>query len=195
MGWTVRRSLAGSGTDLVIIGDTPLAGVHLIEQSPFEDERGFFARTFDAEAFSARGLEPRVSQANTSVQHRAGTVRGMHFQVEPHAEAKLVRCTRGAIFDVAVDLREASPTRRRWYGVELTAGNGVALYVPPGCAHGFQALVDDTEVLYMMSAPYVAAAASGVRWDDPALAITWPDPPSGGRIVSRRDAAWPLLGS
>ena len=127
----------------------------------------------------------------TSFNARAGTLRGLHFQASPHGEAKLVRCTRGAIFDVAVDLRSGSATRGRWYGQVLDAADGCALFVPVGFAHGFQTLDDASEVLYAMSAPYVGEAAGGVRWDDPAFAIDWPPEPAGGRTMSDRDRSWP----
>ena len=168
--------------------ETPLAGVVLVEQERLGDERGFFARTYDAERM------PPVVQMSTSFNARAGTLRGLHYQREPHGESKLVRCTRGAIFDVAVDLRPGSPTLHRWYGVELSPENGVALLIAPGFAHGFQTLADDSEILYAMDAPYVGAAAAGVRWDDPAFAIDWPQPPPGGRTMSERDAAYPDVG-
>ncbi len=163
---------------------TPLDGVLLLEPERLTDERGFFARTYDAARL------PPVVQMSTSFNVRAGTLRGLHFQRTPHGESKLVRCTRGAIFDVAVDLRPKSPTVHRWFGAELSADDGRALLIAPGFAHGFQTLVDDTEVLYAMDAPYVGEAASGVRWDDPAFAIAWPDAPAGGRTMSERDATY-----
>jgi dTDP-4-dehydrorhamnose 3,5-epimerase len=162
----------------------PLDGVWLVEQQRLADERGFFARTYDVE------LMPAIVQMSTSFSHRAGTVRGLHYQADPHGESKLVRCTRGAIFDVVLDLRPGSPTRHRWFGIELDALEGRALLVEPGFAHGFQTLADDTEVLYAMDAPHVAAAARGVRWDDPSFAIEWPPAPPGGRTISARDAAY-----
>jgi dTDP-4-dehydrorhamnose 3,5-epimerase len=174
--------------------ETPLNGAWVVDLDLLGDERGWFARTFDAEEFAARGLNPAVVQCNASFNLRAGTLRGMHYQAEPHGESKLVRCVRGAIFDVAVDLRPGSPTYRGWHGVELSADNRLALYIPPGLAHGFQTLTDDAEVLYQMGQHYVPEAARGVRWDDPAFAIAWPD--SGGeRIVSARDRAYPDFGS
>ena len=163
----------------------------VVELEPFLDERGSFARIWASEELAAQGLTATLAQCSISRNVRAGTIRGLHFQEAPHEEAKLVRCIRGAMFDVAVDLRSGSLTRGQWFGVELSAENGRALYVPEGCAHGFQTLVDDTEVLYLISTPYVPAAQAGVRWDDPALAITWPDAPT--RTISERDAAWPLL--
>lgn len=168
---------------------TPIAGVVLVEPEPQADERGFFARSFCADTFAAHGLDPCVRQGSLSWNRRAGTLRGMHWQAEPHGEAKLVRCTRGALFDVALDLRPGSPTRLRWHGVELSADNRRALYLAPGIAHGFQTLADDTEVSYQISAPFVPAAARGARWDDPAFAIRWPD--CAARTISARDAAWP----
>lgn len=167
---------------------TPLDGVLLVEQERLGDERGFFARTYDVEQM------PPIAQMSTSFNARAGTLRGLHLQREPHGESKLVRCTRGAIFDVAVDLRAGSPTQHRWFAAELSADNGRALLIAAGFAHGFQTLADDSEVLYAMDVPYVGEAASGVRWDDPAFAIEWPDPPAGGRTMSERDAAYPDVG-
>ena len=136
-------------------------------------------------------IRDRVSHCSASFNARAGTLRGMHFQAEPHAEAKLVRCTRGAIYDVIVDLRRDSEAYCRWFGIELRAGATASLFVPAGFAHGFQTLADDAEVAYQMSYPYVPEAASGVRWDDPAFGIAWPDPPAGGRTITERDAAYP----
>lgn len=173
------------------LSETRLAGAWMVEPSRHEDERGYFARTFDRAEFEARGMDPGVEQCNTSFNLRAGTLRGMHFQSEPHGESKLVRCTRGAIHDVIVDLRGDSPTRLEWFGVDLTQANGVGLYIPRGMAHGFQTLEDESEVLYMMGAAYVAEAASGVRWDDPAFGIEWPAVPAGGRMLSARDAGYP----
>jgi dTDP-4-dehydrorhamnose 3,5-epimerase len=172
--------------------ETPLAGVWVIELERVADERGWFARTFDAEEFQAHGLNPGVVQCNASFNARRDTLRGMHYQAEPHGESKLVRCGRGAIFDVAVDVRPDSPTYRGWYGVELSAENARSLYIEAGLAHGFQALADDCEVLYQMGHPYVPEAARGVRWDDPAFAIQWPQP-HGQRIVSEKDLAYPEL--
>jgi len=169
---------------------TPLNGAWVIDLDLLGDERGWFARTFDAEEFAARGCNPAVVQCNASFNARRGTLRGMHYQAEPHGESKLVRCVRGAVFDVAVDLRAGSPTHARWHGVELSAENRLAFYIPPGLAHGFQTLSDDAEVLYQMGHPYVPDAARGVRWDDPAFAIRWPDV-DRPRIVSERDSAYP----
>lgn len=167
-----------------------LDGVWIVEIEPVHDPRGFFARTFCAESFAARGLNGAVSQRSISWSPMARTLRGLHWQRPPHAEAKLVRCTRGRIFDVAVDVRPHSPGFGRWTGFELDAGNRRALYIPEGFAHGFMTLADDTEVEYAISAPYVAEAARGVRWDDPGLAIVWPAVP---RTISERDRTLPLL--
>ena len=168
---------------------TDLPGAYLVELDRHEDERGFFARTWCRDEFRAHGLEAGLAQCSVSRSLRAGTLRGLHLQVAPHEESKLVRCTAGAIFDVIVDLRRDSPTYLSWYGIELDAEQGSALYVPKGCAHGFQTLVDDTEVLYMMSDPYVPEAASGVRWDDEAFGIEWPD--ADVRTLNERDRSWP----
>jgi dTDP-4-dehydrorhamnose 3,5-epimerase len=171
--------------------ETPLSGVIVIEPERHADERGWFARTFDREEFAARGMNDQVIQTNASFNARAGTLRGMHHQAEPHGETKVVRCVRGAIFDVALDLRPGSPTNGRWHGVELSEENGRGFYIPAGLAHGFQTLREDSEVHYLMGSPYVAGAARGVRWDDPAFGIEWPQPPAGGRVISERDASYP----
>lgn len=170
--------------------ELPQAGAFVIDPDRVEDDRGFFARTWCAEEFASRGLNPRLAQCSVSYNRRAGTLRGMHFQADPHAEAKLVRCTRGGIYDVIIDLRPDSPTFRSWAGVELTADNRRLLYIPEGFAHGFQTLADDTEVFYQISVPYHTASARGVRWDDPAFGIRWPRPIA---VISPRDAAYPLL--
>jgi dTDP-4-dehydrorhamnose 3,5-epimerase len=170
---------------------TALEGVWEIELEKAADERGWFARTFDAEEFRARGLDPCIAQCSASFNPRKGTLRGMHYQAPPLAEVKLVRCVRGAVFDVAVDLRPESPTYCRWHGVELSASEGRALYISKGLAHGFQTLTDDSEVLYHMSVAYEPSAGRGVRFDDPAFAIEWPGVADGRRIVSQRDASYP----
>jgi dTDP-4-dehydrorhamnose 3,5-epimerase len=169
---------------------TPLCGAWVIEPEMLGDERGWFARTFDAEEFESRGLSPVVAQCNASFNPRRDTLRGLHYQAEPHGESKLVRCVRGAIFDVAVDMRAGSPTHRRWHGVELSAENRRAYYIPAGLAHGFQTLVDDCELLYQMGHTYVPGAAHGVRFDDPAFGIEWPEP-HGQRVISDRDMSYP----
>ena len=169
---------------------TPLDGAFLVELEERSDERGFFARTFDREAFAAAGLEPAVEQCNLSFNHLAGTLRGMHYQVEPAPEAKLVRCTAGSIVDVVVDMREDSPTRLQSFVIELSAANRLALYVPPLFAHGYQTLEDATEVVYQVSCAYTPGTERGLRHDDPALGLHWPLPVT---VLSAKDAAWPLL--
>jgi dTDP-4-dehydrorhamnose 3,5-epimerase len=170
--------------------ETPLAGAWVIELDKLSDERGWFARSFDADEFKARGMNPAVVQCNISANNVAGTLRGLHYQAEPHGESKLVRCVRGAIFDVAVDLRADQPSYCAWHGVELSAENGLAYYIPAGLAHGFQTLSEDCEVHYLMGNRYVPEAARGVRWDDPAFGIEWPDSPPAGRVISERDASY-----
>jgi dTDP-4-dehydrorhamnose 3,5-epimerase len=167
---------------------SPLAGAFVIDLDLLEDERGYFARTFDAQEFAHHGLDPAVVQCNTSFNAKAGTIRGMHYQADPDGEPKLVRCTRGAIYDVLVDLRPESETYCRWFGAELTADNARMLYVPVGLAHGFQTLTDSSEVHYQMSHHYVPDQARGVRFDDPAFGIKWPRPDP---IVSDRDRQFP----
>jgi dTDP-4-dehydrorhamnose 3,5-epimerase len=173
----------------VTFEESSLPGAYMIGLERREDDRGFFARTFCANEFAHRGLETRLVQANMSWNPKQGTLRGMHFQRPPHAEVKVIRATRGAIYDVIIDLREDSPTYKRWFGVELTEENRTALYVPEGFAHGFQTLAPDTEVHYLVTEFYTPDAEDGVRWDDPAFGIEWPDPANA--IVSPKDAAWP----
>jgi dTDP-4-dehydrorhamnose 3,5-epimerase len=163
-------------------------GVHLIQLERREDDRGFFARFWCGTEFERHGLSSRISQINTQVSKAAGTLRGMHFQKAPHAEVKIVRCVRGAVFDVAVDLRPESRTYREWVGVTLSAQNADMLYVPEGFAHGYMTLEPGTEVLYLASVPYAPAAASGVRFDDPAFQIRWP---LEATVVSAADRSWP----
>jgi dTDP-4-dehydrorhamnose 3,5-epimerase len=170
--------------------ESPLPGVWAIELDLLADERGWFARVFDAREFRARGLEAHVAQCSLSFNSRRDTLRGMHYQAGPHGESKLVRCARGAIFDVVLDLRPRSATYCRWYGIELSAENRRALYIPAGLAHGFQTLRDDCEVHYQMDREYTPAAARGVRWDDPGFAIRWPAA-AGGRTISERDRSYP----
>ncbi len=174
----------------MILTPTEIPGVVVVDLERREDDRGFFARSFDRAAFEEAGLVPLVEQANVSYNRRAGTLRGMHMQVAPALESKLVRCTRGAIVDVIVDMRDGSPTRHQHVAVELTADNRRALYVPPLFAHGFQTLVDDTEVTYLVGGPYTPAAERGFRHDDPAFGIRWPLPVD---VISEKDASWPLL--
>ncbi|MEC0133031.1 MULTISPECIES: dTDP-4-dehydrorhamnose 3,5-epimerase [Paenibacillus] len=154
--------------------ETPLKGAYLIEIEPHQDERGFFARTFCKEEFIKHDLKDDFLQCNVSFNHRRGTVRGMHYQVKPFEETKLIRCTRGAIYDVIIDLCQTSDTYLRWYAIELNENNGRMLYVPEGFAHGFQTLEDNTEVFYQMSEFYHPDCATGVRWDDPTFGIRWP---------------------
>jgi dTDP-4-dehydrorhamnose 3,5-epimerase len=158
----------------MIFKKTAIPDVWLIEPERIEDERGFFARTFCVDEFRKHGIEMQVVQCNVSYNPRKGTLRGLHHQTTPYEETKVVFCTRGALFDVAVDLRHGSPTWRRWVGVELTAANGLMLCIPKGCAHGFQTLEDNTEVRYVMGESYHPEASRGVRWDDPSLQIAWP---------------------
>ena len=153
-----------------------LAGAHVIEEARHADERGYFARTWCAQELEQNGLDPGLAQCSVSFNHRRGTLRGLHYQAPPFAEVKLVRCTRGAVYDVAVDLRPDSRTFRKWVGVELTEDNGRALYVPRGFAHGFLTLAESTEVGYQISAPYRPEAARGLRWNDPFHGVAWPGP-------------------
>jgi dTDP-4-dehydrorhamnose 3,5-epimerase len=164
-----------------------LPGVWVIELEPIADERGFFARSWCRHEWEARSLNPALSQCNISFNHHCGTLRGLHWQAAPHEEAKLVRCTMGAIYDVALDLRPASPSFRQWFAIELSAQNRAMLYIPEGCAHGFQTLSDDCEVFYQMSTEYKAESARGARWNDPAFGIEWPLPVTA---ISPRDEAF-----
>lgn len=168
---------------------TKITGTCLIELEKLEDERGFFARTFCSREFEERGLQTRFVQCSISSNPKKGTLRGMHFQIAPCEEARLVRCIRGAIYDVLIDLRAKSPTFGKWMAAELTAENRRMLYVPEGVAHGFQTLVDGAEVFCQMSEYYEPSAARGVRWNDPAFAVAWP---IGNPILSVRDRAHPL---
>jgi dTDP-4-dehydrorhamnose 3,5-epimerase len=177
----------------MIFNPTRLAGAYLIDLERRADERGHLARTFCEHEFAEHGLPLRIVQSSTIQTERRNTLRGLHYQEEPHREIKLVRCTRGSLFLVMVDLRPGSPTRHEWLGVELDARGGRMAYVPEGFAQGYQTLEDDVEVLYSMSHRYVPEAARGVRWDDPAFAIEWP--PAGQRIISDRDRAWPSVGA
>jgi len=163
-------------------------GLWLVRMERAADERGWFARSFCADEFVRHGLSPRVSQCSVSYSRRRGTLRGLHWQEAPHAEAKLVRCVRGRLFDVIVDLRRDSASFARWTSVELAAETCVAVYVPEGMAHGFQTLEDDTEVLYQMSAPHHPASERGIRWNDPRFAIAWPIPDP---VLSERDRTRP----
>jgi dTDP-4-dehydrorhamnose 3,5-epimerase len=167
-----------------------IRGAWIIDPTPQEDDRGSFARAWCAREFSDNGIQFLPVQANTGFSVKKGTVRGMHFQVAPAQEAKLVRCTRGSMFDVALDLRPESNTYGQWHGVELTAQNGRMLYVPEGCAHGYQTLEDGTAMYYMTSEFYTPSAVCGVRFDDPAFGIQWP---LDAAVVSDQDRNWPLV--
>ena len=169
---------------------SPIAGVFVIDQEPFSDERGFFARSFCRGEFAEHGLNPEIDQCSVSFNVARGTLRGMHYQIAPAEEDKLVRCTAGAIFDAVVDIRRASPSFGRWFGIELSAANRRQLYIPRGFAHGFLTLAEQTEVFYQISVPFVPAAARGLRWNDPAVGVAWPFAPS---VISPRDAALPVL--
>jgi dTDP-4-dehydrorhamnose 3,5-epimerase len=171
----------------VIFTETPIAGAFTIDVERHEDDRGFFARTFCEDELRALGLESRVAQCNVSWNRSRGTLRGLHYQAAPHEETKIVRCTRGAIWDVVVDLRAGSPTQLQWTAVELSAENRRSLYIAAGLAHGFLTETDDAEVLYMMGTAYVAGAARGVAWDDPAFGIRWPLEPV---VISDRDRSY-----
>jgi dTDP-4-dehydrorhamnose 3,5-epimerase len=168
--------------------ETPVKGVFKIGLEERGDDRGFFARAFCAEEFAAHGLETQFVQANVSRSTHKGTLRGMHYQLGTSAEVKLVRCTAGALFDVALDLRPDSPSFGQWFGAELTADNHEMLYIPRGCAHGFLSLSDDAEVFYLVSAPYSPQDERGVRYDDPRFAIAWP---AAAAHISAKDAAHP----
>lgn len=167
-----------------------VSGAFLVRSEPLLDERGLFARVWCAEEFLRHGIAMQPLQANVGFSPRRGTLRGLHYQVAPDLEAKLVRCTRGAIYDVVVDLRPDSPSYLRWCGVQLNADELCSVYVPPLCAHGYLTLSDNCEVYYQASAPYAPHSARGVRWDDPLLAISWP---VAVEVVSERDRSWPLL--
>jgi len=172
----------------VIFQKTNLSGVFEIQLEPLRDERGFFARTWCREEFRSHGLDHKLVQCSISFNVRKGTLRGLHYQVSPHQETKLVRCTRGAIFDVVVDLRPQSPTFRGWTAVVLTSEKRNMVFVPHGCAHGFLTLEDESEVFYQMSEFYDAVSSRGVRWDDPAFQIAWP---SRVEVISDRDRTYP----
>jgi dTDP-4-dehydrorhamnose 3,5-epimerase len=174
----------------MIFTELPLPGAFAVDLQELRDERGFFARSYCAAEFAAKGLGPELRQCSVSFNARRGTLRGLHYQDAPHEEHKLVRCTAGAIFDVIVDIRQSSPTYRRWYGEELTMANRRSLFIPPGFAHGFVSLTDGAEVYYMISAAHAPEFSRGLRWNDPAFAIEWPLAPT---VISARDAAYPLM--
>ncbi len=171
-------------------GSLPVDGARLVEMEPHSDDRGFFARAFDAQELDEQGLHGHVAQCNIASTRRSGTVRGLHLSLPGHPEAKFIRCTRGALVDIAVDVRPGSPTYLQSLSVELSADNRTALYLPPHVAHGYQTLADDTEVLYMVTAPHVAGAEIGYRHDDPAFGLSWPLPVS---MISDKDASWPAF--
>lgn len=168
---------------------TTLEGAYVVELQRHQDERGFFARTWCKREFAEQGLVSELVQANTALTHRKGTIRGLHYQLAPHAETKLVRCVRGAIFDVIVDLRPASATYCRWFGTRLTSDNGRMIYVPEGFAHGYQALSDDSEIFYLVSEFYAPVSERGIRWNDPRFKISWPI--SDAVIISEKDRNLP----
>jgi|SoiMethySBSTD1v2_1073268.scaffolds.fasta_scaffold76936_3 dTDP-4-dehydrorhamnose 3,5-epimerase len=174
----------------MIFRETDLNGVFIIEPEIIQDDRGFFACSWTPREFDEHGLNARLRQCNISFNKRSGTVRGMHFQNKPHQEAKLVRCTQGAIYDVAIDLRSDSPTRYQWVGAELTSDNHRMLYIPEGFAHGYQTLADSTEIFYQMSEFYHPESTGGVRWNDPAFDLTWP---LAVTVIAERDATYPLI--
>lgn len=172
----------------MIFESTAVDGAFVVRPEPRTDDRGHFARLWCSEEFGARGLVDHIVQLNAGFSHKAGTLRGMHYQLPPHAEVKLARCTRGAVFDVVIDLRRGSPTFRRWAGVTLTPDNGAMMYVPEGCAHGYITLEDNSELTYATSQTYAPASARGVRYDDPAFALDWP---RAATVVSAADLGWP----
>ncbi len=170
--------------------ETRIAGAWIVDITAIPDDRGFFAMTWQPGEFHARGLDSSLAQCNLSWNHKRGTLRGMHYQRAPHAQAKLVRCTRGAVHDVIIDLRPGSPTFREWVGVDLNQDNRRMLYIPGGLAHGYITMSDEAEVFYQASTPWEPKAEGGVRWDDPAFAVVWPAAPV---VISERDATWPLV--
>jgi dTDP-4-dehydrorhamnose 3,5-epimerase len=178
------------GSDAVVFTETKLSGAFIIDLERREDDRGFFARAFCQNEFSEHGLKPVIAQANIGFNRERGCVRGMHFQYPPAAETKVVRCTRGAVLDIIVDLRPESPTYLEHVSVELTADNHRAIYIPERFAHGYQALEDETETSYQVGEFYTPGVEGGLRYDDPALGLSWPLPVS---VISEKDAAWPLL--
>jgi len=168
--------------------ELPIAGAFHVEVEPFQDERGLFARVWCRDEFAAHGITASFVQANLAQSHAAGTLRGVHYQLPPHEEGKFVRCLRGAVYDVVVDLRPDSSTYRQWHAEVLTADRRNALYVPEGCGHAYQTLVEDTEVFYQVTAAYAPGSEQGIRYDDPALGIEWPRPIT---VMSDKDRTWP----
>jgi dTDP-4-dehydrorhamnose 3,5-epimerase len=192
MGVPVCGADSGDSGPSVIFIETKLKGAFLIEPEIIADQRGFFARTWCRQEFAAHQLDAELVQCNISFNAKKSTLRGMHYQVKPHAETKLVRCTKGSLYDVIIDLRPSSATFKQWIGVELTAGNHRMLYIPKGFAHGFLTLEDDTEVFYQMSEFYAPEYARGVRWNDPTFQIQWP---GEVKVISDRDNTYPDFGA
>jgi dTDP-4-dehydrorhamnose 3,5-epimerase len=188
MGWEVRCADSGSEGVRVTFTETEIPGTFIVGLQRMEDERGSFARSWCRREFREHGLDDTLVQCNISFNKRKGTLRGMHYQADPHSEAKLMRCTRGALFDVVLDLRPSSPTFLRWYGCELTPDNGRMFFIPKGCAHGFLTLADETEIFYQMTEYYYPESARGVRWNDPLFRIEWPAPVT---MISPRDSDYP----
>lgn len=174
----------------MIFQSTGIAGVFVVELERRNDDRGFFARQWCADEFLRAGLNPALAQINTARSVAAGTLRGIHYQKAPHSEAKLVRCVRGAVFDVAVDLRRDSPTFCQWFGIELDHDSGRMLYIPEGCGHGYLTLTANADLVYQASVPYAPASATGLRYDDPAFAIAWP---RSIDVISKQDLGWPAF--
>lgn len=174
----------------MIFSQSKIAGAWIIDIEPIRDQRGFFAMTWLPGELAKRGLDASLAQCNLAFNLKRGTLRGMHFQKSPHAQAKMIRATRGSLFDVIVDLREDSPTYRQWDGVTLSADNYRMFYMPEGIAHGYVTLEDNTEAYYHASSPWMPSAEWGVRWDDPAFGIEWPLQPT---VISEKDARWPVL--
>ncbi|MGD9650171.1 MAG: dTDP-4-dehydrorhamnose 3,5-epimerase [Dongiaceae bacterium] len=175
----------------MLIKPTSLAGLYTIEIERKEDERGFFARSWSGEELAKHGLNAQLNQCSISYNKKKNTLRGLHFQADPHGEVKIVRCTKGKIFDVAVDIRPSSPTYLKWHGVELSADNHISFYIPAGFAHGFQTLSDDSEVYYMIGTPYVPEAARGLNYADPKINIQWPlGKPA---VINERDKGYSFL--
>ena len=177
----------------MIFRETTLRGAFLIELERFDDDRGFFAHSWSEKVFAERGLISRLVECNISFNRKCGTIRGMHYQADPHGQAKLVRCTMGSVYDVIIDLRTGSPTFKQWFGIDLTAANRRMLYVPKDFAHGFQTLEDETEVFYQMSDAYASESGRGVRWDDPAFGIEWPG--TAEIVINERDRTYPAFRS
>lgn len=173
----------------MIFKETAISGAYLVDLKRLEDDRGFFARAWSAKEFEEMGLATVFPDTNFSLSHRKGTIRGFHYQHAPHAEAKFIRCVRGALFEVMLDLRPESPTFLQWAGYEIRASDYQAIYVPAGCARGVQTLEDNSEMLYMASACYHPGSEAGIRWDDPLFGVEWPD--VGEKLVSEKDRSWP----